>query len=152
MSKTLLLERMPSTELHTEGFLSFDREILATMERPWIEAETPGGKPYESCVPMGDYQLLPHKRPDGTKAFALTNPELGVYYLKQDVPAEGGRFLILIHIGNWVSDIVGCIAPGLAKGDSPTGRMVKYSSAAMQRLNWYVNSDDDVTLQIRWIV
>ncbi len=99
--KHLLLERKPTTHTETEGFLSFGKIILATIERPWIEADTPGGKPYESCVPDGMYTLRPHIRPDpnpdddkpGQSVVALINPALGVYYLKKtNNPAP------LIHI------------------------------------------------------
>ena len=53
---------------------------------------------------------------------------------KEDIPVgEIGRYLILIHVGNWVRDVVGCIAPALTqvidKDDEP---MVGSSSAAMR--------------------
>ena len=157
--KHLLLERKPTTHTETEGFLSFGKTILATVERPWIEADTPGGKPYESCVPDGLYRLRPHTRPDpdptddkpGQSVVALINPDLGVYYLEADMPAEGGRFLVLIHLGNWAHDVVGCIAPGLAKGASSRGPMVKSSRAAMGKLMSYLNGEE-AELEIRWIV
>lgn len=148
--KNLLLERKPTTASETEGFLSFGNEILATIERPWVDDGTPGGKPFESCIPDGVYELIPHVRPDGKQSVALVGEANGVYYLESDVPQEGGRYLILIHVGNWVNDIVGCIAPGLAKGSSNQGRMVKSSAAAMQKLLGYIDGDD-AQLTIRWI-
>ena len=150
--KDLLLERKPTTATETEGFLSFDKEILATMERPWIPADTPGGLPFESCIPDGIYKLIPHTRPDGKEVVALVNEELGVYYQKEDRPNGVGRYLILIHIGNWVSDIVGCVAPGLSKGDSARGPMVKNSAAAMRRLMDYLGDFEDARIVVRWIV
>jgi hypothetical protein len=148
--KNLLLERKPTTASETEGFLSFEKEILATIERPWIDDGTPGGKPFQSCIPDGKYDLVPHTRPDGKASLALLGPANGVYYAQGDVPPEGGRYLILIHVGNWVDDIVGCIAPGLAKGPSNQGPMVKSSSVAMKRILEYVDGDD-AQLTIRWI-
>ena len=149
--KRLLLERMPTTSIQTEGFLSFDKDIRATIERPWINDGSPGGKPNESCVPSGIYKLIPHERPGGAKVVALVNEDIGVYYLDEHRPDGKGRYLILIHIGNWVKDIVGCIAPGLAKQNSDQGRMVVSSKAAMGRVMDYINSED-AQLQIRWIV
>jgi len=148
--KNLLLERKPTTASETEGFLSFNKEILATIERPWVDDGTPGGKPFQSCIPDGVYELMPHTRPDGKASLALLGPANGVYYAQGDVPAEGGRYLILIHVGNWVDDIVGCIAPGLGKGPSSQGPMVKSSSVAMKRILDYVDGDD-AQLAIRWI-
>lgn len=153
--RNLLLERRPTTATETEAFLSFGDgptgEILATIERPWIPYDTPGGKPFESCVPDGVYDLIPHARPDGKQVVALVNPSLGVYYQKEDRPNGVGRYLILIHIGNWVTDIVGCIAPGLSFGASSRGRMVKSSANAMRRIMDYIDGDD-AQLTIRWIV
>ena len=119
----LLLERQPSTVDHTEGFLSFGDEILATIEQEWREHPdgNPGGENNNSCVPAGKYALLSHTRPDGKEVVALMNEDLGVYYLAGDRPDDKGRYLILCHIGNWVTDIVGCIAPGLSKGHLSTG-------------------------------
>lgn len=148
--KNLLLERLPTTPKYTEGFLSWRGGIVATMERPWIAANTPGGKPYESCVPAGVYKLRPHIRGDGKEVVALVNPALGVYYLEDDMPGEGGRFLILIHIANWVEDVVGCIGPGLWKQDSTKGRMVSSSKSAMKKIMEYIDGDE-AEIEIRQI-
>jgi len=152
--KRILLERPKglATNTHTQGFMSFDREILATIEQEWRPAVNgdPGGEPNNSCVPNGIYQLIPHTRPDLKQVVALVNEDLGVYYLDEHRADGKGRFLILIHIGNWVTDIIGCIAPGLSKGNSDQGRMVQSSSTAMSRLMDYINGEDAV-LEIRWI-
>lgn len=148
--KKLLLERLPTTPTHTEGFLSFAGAVLCTIERPWIEGDTPGGKPFESCVPAGVYKLRAHTRPDGKHVLALINESLGVYYLETDMPVEGGRFLILIHIANWVHNVVGCIGPGWWKTDSAKGRMVKSSGSAMKKIMKYVG-DDEAEIEIKWI-
>ena len=149
--KKLLLERRPTTANETEGFLSYDREILATIERPWIPHDTPGGKPFASCIPEGSYDVHYHERPGGDVVPCLINPLLGVHYLQEDVPDQGGRYLILIHSGNWSTDVVGCIAPGLSFGNSPQGPMVKSSKAAMGRLMDYLDGET-ATLDIRYIV
>ena len=158
--KHLLLERPRGLAAHdeTQGFLSFPSQMLATIERPWIEGLTPGGKPFESCVPDGVYQLRLHTRPDPDptddkppqEVVALINETLGVYYLEEDLPPEGGRFLILIHIANWSSNVVGCIGPGLGKADSADGPMVTSSKAAMKKVMDYIDGDS-AEIEIRWI-
>ena len=149
--KRLILERKASGPSETEGFLTLDgKGILATIERPWIDAQTPGGKPFQSCVPAGVYDLIPHTRPDGKDVVALVNPALGVHYLEDDVPPEGGRYLILIHVGNWATDVVGCIAPGRDHSTSGQGPMVKSSAASMKQIMDFVNGDD-AQIEIRWI-
>lgn len=149
--KHLLLERKPTTETETEGFLSFPLTVLATIEQEWRPNPTgaPGGTPFNSCVPVGVYQLRPHVH-HGKDVLALVNEDLGVYYLEENMPDAGGRFMVLIHTANWAHDVVGCIGPGLGKADSDQGPMVQSSSSAMKRIMEYVDGDDAV-LEIRWI-
>jgi hypothetical protein len=111
---------------------------LHTIERPWIPTQ-PGGEPEKSCVPAGQYELIPHARPNGDRTYALINPGLGVYYLAGDRPHGVGRYLILIHAGNWVKDVIGCIAPGTGKATSDIGPMVTHSRVAMTQLHNYIN-------------
>jgi hypothetical protein len=149
--KKLLLERKKSGEAETEGFLSFPGHVLATIEQEWRrDPSRPGGESNNSCVPVGIYRLRPHTRPDGRNVVALTNENLGVYYLEEDLPPEGGRFLILMHIANWSKDVVGCIGPGLGKAESDNGPMVTSSKAAMNLVMDYIDGDDAI-LEIRWI-
>lgn len=143
--KEILIERKPTTATHCESFLTLEGNgVLAGLERPWIENPTgaPGGKPFESCVPVGRYETRPHTRPDGAHVIALVNPAHGVYYLEDDVPDEGGRYLILLHVANWTAEIVGCLAPGLWHADSANGRMVSSSGKAMRRVMSYIDGDD----------
>ena len=146
--KHLLLERQSSGVAETQGFLSFPGTVLATIEQEWREdPDRPGGESNNSCVPAGIYRLIPHTRPDGKEVVALINETLGVYYLAEDMPPEGGRFLILMHIANWSKDVVGCIGPGLGKADGP---MVTSSKSAMKKVMDYIDGED-AELEIRWI-
>jgi len=143
--KRILIERKPSVVTHCESFLTLaGKAVLAGLERPWIEnpTGTAGGKPYESCVPVGVYETRPHTRGDGAEVVALINPDLGVYYVEDDMPDEGGRFLILLHKANWVHQIVGCCCPGLYHADSAKGRMVSSSAKAMRRVMQFIDGDD----------
>lgn len=131
----LLLERFAYTPTETEGRLWIDDErFVFTLERPWI-AGSKGGMPYKSCVPDGSYSLHEHTRPDGDVVFALRNPDLGVFYTEQEKGDRDGRFLILIHVGNWVADVVGCIAPGMGRGVGRGERMVTNSTRAMELIH-----------------
>ena len=75
---------------------------------------------------------------------------MGVYYLEDDLPPEGGRYLILMHIANWSHNVVGCIGPGLGKASHTDGPMVTSSKAAMNKIMDYIDGDD-AELEIRWI-
>lgn len=136
----LILERFSYLDDCTRGILYVGNQSFQTIERPWVRnPEAPGGKPFESCIPDGEYRLQGHTRPSGKKAFILSNEALGVYENQTDLPEEGkGRYLILIHVGNTVSDVVGCIAPGLTGID----RAVLESRKAMLKLHELLNGSE----------
>lgn len=128
---------------------------LCTLERPWFPGQ-PGGVPFASCVPDGTYQLERFTRPNGDLVLRLWNTDLGVYRHQGDVPEAGGRYLVLIHAGNWVRDIVGCIAPGLTRIIDDDGKpKVTPSRPAMDQImeafrldNPLTTAPIDTTLQI----
>lgn len=89
------------------------REYLNTLERPWLpNPEGPGGMQRLSCVPPGEYELIPHESMKYPKSFALVNDRLGVFHQHPNV-GKWGRTAILIHAGNTVADVIGCIALGM---------------------------------------
>ena len=131
----LELVRYAYTPTEVQGRLYTDDRVLWTIEKPWVPGESLGGEPFESCVPDGVYSFVHHDRADGTQTVALVNPDLGVWYRKEDRPAGVGRYLILIHAGNYSRDVVGCIAPGLGRTMHENSPMVTSSRAAMRNLN-----------------
>lgn len=138
--KELVLTRyyMPDCTL---GVMTGDDGLeLKTIERPWIQ-----NKGFESCVPEGDYLVLRDSRPAHSHTFNLVNEDLDVYRY----PTNGKRDSILIHTGNWVKDIVGCIAPGLAFAVMKGENAVTQSVAAYRMLNMYVGKDKEFNLTIR---
>lgn len=151
----LTLDRFSYSPTETEGILRAGPYELATIECPWIPAETRGGLPFRSCVPDGEYDLEPWTRPKGEEVYRLYNPDLGVYRSPQERPNGEGRYLILMHIANWVSDVRGCIAPGLHRAfliNRSMGRSepsVSNSGDAMKILNDLLGRDSIHTLRIR---
>lgn len=140
------LSRYAYTLTEVQGRFEAGDLTLQTIERPWISGDRPGGKPFESCVPDGDYELVPFERSNGDQVLALYNPDLGVYLHKSD---GEGRYAILIHVGNWSDDVVGCIAPGLGRSISNNRVMVTTSRAAMKKLSEVMPFDELHTLTIR---
>ena len=146
--KHLTLNRESPTATETRGRLSFADHVLYTIERPWIPS-APGGEPFYSCVPAGDYKLTQFTRPNGDTVVALSNAGLGVYFHQAERDQEGaGRYLILIHAANWADQVNGCIAPGLARGLNSRGPMVTQSRNAMEILMGYIAGDDDASISI----
>lgn len=130
----LLLERYCYSETETEGIMWLNaNEYVYTLERPW-RSGAPGGVSFESCVPDGSYELIPHQRPNGDNVFALRNPDHSVYYTKEERGSKPGRYLILIHPANYVEQVVGCIAPGMVRTIYDNKRMVANSREAMRKI------------------
>ena len=131
------LERFAYTETETQGRLTVDGFSVYTIEQPWREGPNPGGEPFRSCIPDGDYALVPFTRPNGDKTFAFVNEVLGVFLEPPDGP---GRYLCLLHPGNYVHDVQGCVAPGDAMLMRDGFMMVTASRKAfrniMERIPW----------------
>ena len=108
-----------------------DGTALCTLELPWKDnAED------VSCIPTGTYKVILARSPK----FGPNIPHV------LDVP---GRSDILIHPGNTVADITGCICPGLAR----THDSVRHSAAALAVLVQWLQSalmDGDVFLEISY--
>lgn len=144
--KRLTLVRESPTATEIRGRLEFNGQTLYTIERPWLPT-APGGKPFESCVPAGKYQLILHLRSNGDTVPALINAGLGVCYTRVDRVNGVGRYKVLIHSGNWVDDVVGCIAPGTGRTISNGKPMVTSSRKAMSRIMEYIG-DGPAELEI----
>lgn len=94
-----ILSRFTINERGTTGVLEIfhkSGEILfscPTLELPWRENQR-----NVSCIPVGVYVVVPH-----------TSKKFGKCFWIQDVPNRMG---ILIHSGNTIGDIRGCILVG----------------------------------------
>jgi hypothetical protein len=152
----LVLTRFAYTPENTQGSLRIEGTgiELYTIERPWIEHDQAGGRPFESCIPDGTYDLVPYRRRNGDKVFALVNADLGVYFTEAArIPdANGikhGRYKCLVHPGNYVDDVVGCIAPGTSRSIHSNRMMVGSSRAAMQQIMNLVPFERGSTIEIK---
>ena len=109
----MILTRFAYLDTCTLGWLEHAGSKFATIERPWLPSATgPGGTSRISCIPDGEYHVEPFSGLRFVDVFRLSNPALGIY--PDAIPAgQGwGRTSILIHPGNSVEDVVGCIAIG----------------------------------------
>lgn len=114
----LNLTRLSTSPDGTIGVLTYKLiPICYTLEEPWENNER-----NISCIPAGSYVCTPerHKRwPASTCIYRVNN-----------VPNRDG---ILIHPGNTLEDISGCILPGKSfKFQRPL--FLEYSSLALEHL------------------
>lgn len=106
----------------TLGRLHVGDIAIATLEEPWSpDPDGPGGQRrepgmYESCVPDGTYELVPHNGTRYSNVWCLVNPALGVYRWPTYIPPgqKWGRATILIHNGNTLDHTEGCVLVGLS--------------------------------------
>ncbi len=110
------LTRLFHEDKQTIGRLNYGfNQIFYTLELPWKDNQR-----RISCIPKGIYTVVKHK-----------SPTFGPSFWIKDVP---GRSEILIHKGNYHSNTLGCILPGLKLADinGDGYRDVTYSSSAMR--------------------
>lgn len=131
------LKRFSYSDTETEGVLHVGDRQFATIEKPWVPNPNGarGGKPFESCIPDGLYALSPWVRPSGERCWIISQASNGVYKHPSDLPGpDSGRYLCLIHAGNFAADVVGCVAPGLTRRPISNRFAVRDSNAAMREL------------------
>ena len=119
-----MLERQEFSRDWIIGSFYYDGEFICySLERPWLN-----NKPFESCVPEGDYELKYHRYKGKLDTFALVGETVSHF------PSNKQRNLILIHPANKVHELQGCIATGMTKL-SGEGRMVKSLDAHKKLMN-----------------
>ncbi len=103
--RTIHLDRILMTSTFTLGkvLVTGDHGVelfeCVSLELPWR-----GNQPHTSCIPDGRYPI----RMEWSPSFSMTLWEL------KDVP---GREEVKIHAANYVTQLRGCIAPGLSAVD-----------------------------------
>lgn len=120
-------------KLTTDGFESL------TVEREWLD-----NKSFKSCIPAGDYTLVPHKFRGRYDTFALTG--YGVSHYNQ---SDFERYAIVIHPANVQSDLAGCIAPGSSRGFLKGQYAVLNSTNTTDKLMKLLRSKPNETHAIR---
>ncbi|AUR95369.1 hypothetical protein NVP1239O_25 [Vibrio phage 1.239.O._10N.261.52.F6] len=101
------------------------------LERPWYN-----NKPSVSCIPEGTYKLTPHDSPTFGYCYILEAETLGVGKHK------GLRTHILIHKGNTIDDVKGCLVPGVDFGVVNGKWAVVNSTKAFNDLMTEFNGDN----------
>jgi hypothetical protein len=104
------LERFCYSPMGTFGTLEIKttRETFKcfTVERPWENNE-----PMRSCIPEGDYKLVWYNSPRFGRTVAVVGNSVSLF-----PDPKYKRSAILIHSGNTMDDVLGCISPGEALG------------------------------------
>ncbi len=102
----LILTRLGGTSRGTIGILEGGGLELWTIEQPWRE-----NRPFQSCIPIGEYTLAPYDSDKFPGCYAVTG---GCVSLEPDHRKERNK--ILFHVANTMKDVVGCIGVGTHGG------------------------------------
>lgn len=123
------IQREPSTPDGTLGEWMDEKgnHICYTVELPWADNETD-----KSCIPCGNYKVIPHNSPAHPNVWEITN-----------VPGRSG---ILIHAGNSEKDVLGCIAVGDSQGEIKGLPAVFNSVSTLNKLRGELPSDFILTI------
>lgn len=98
----MILRRFRSDDVGTFGTLELNGHLFFTVEKPWKD-----NKPFESCVPEGEYSLVPHNSNKYGDVLALVGETVS-HYKDPDFK----RYACLIHTANYPKDVEGCIGLG----------------------------------------
>jgi hypothetical protein len=103
-----------------------------SLELPWLDNQK-----YISCIPKGSYKAKKHN-----------SPKFGECLWIQDVP---GRSEILIHKGNYYTDILGCVLIGTGLGYINKDGIVDVtnSKVAVGELLSYLKEVDGIMIEIK---
>lgn len=170
MTNKLILTRLGSAQLpmippdqfrdRTLSIMQVGYTPLNVIERAWIGVQHPRpdeghklwSKPFQSCVPLGEYELVLRDSPAHGKRWHFVNEERGIYLEKSDCPDlddEGEpvntRYSCMFHPANYWRDVVGCAGMGMALVNfgmygSQKGWGVSSSRAATAILEQYLGS------------
>jgi hypothetical protein len=86
----------------TFGKLDIGVHTYYTVERPWANNE-----PFVSCIPAGEYVLVPHQSDKFGGTYALIGETVS-----QFPDPNHKRYACLIHAANWPEEVQGCIGVG----------------------------------------
>lgn len=100
------LERFAYTPWGVFGRLVYGDFRAFTVERPWLN-----NKARESCIPDGEYDLQWYNSPKFGPTWAVIGGDITLF----PTPTSS-RSAILIHKGNTMDDLLGCIALGSTLG------------------------------------
>jgi hypothetical protein len=147
MHVTIIRNNALSSNTGTFGRLLVDDGLFcATCEQPWND-----NMEGASCIPEGDYDLIPFESPAHGHTFVFHNPALNIYGTPAMMPAGvHGRSLCEIHNANWPFQLKGCVAVGNRVIDiEPHGRGVDASVATFSMLMGRLGSAMGLTATIR---
>jgi len=134
-------------DLYVDGI-----RYCSTLEQPWVPIdEGLGGKPYESCVPTGEYKLVKYHSKKYGDCFLMVSYANEVHAFEDDMLHQKQRFgCIFAHRGSYVNNFQGCIGLGVdykLLGEEMGITKTRFTCEKLMHLFYQDNVDK---LTIRW--
>ena len=111
------------------------------IECPWRD-----NKVSVSCIPGGEYDLVPHSSDKYGEVWAFVGGTVSHYYEKN----KSERYACLIHVANYASQLQGCLALGVDAGSNDGVPAVWNSRKAIESLRRHFGDRTNLTASIRW--
>jgi len=93
------IQRLSYSRTETMGIMRINNLRFFTLELPWLDNQK-----NISCIPTGEYNYIKRVSP-------------GKGYEVIELVGVPGRRFIQVHLGNYTSQILGCILPGTGLKD-----------------------------------
>ena len=120
---------------------------LSGIECPWRD-----NKPAGSCIPGGDYGLVPHNSDRFPNVWAFVGGTVAHY--PDSMNEDQTRYACLIHSANYAHQIFGCLAVGISDGETEhNGSMIPAvwnSRDVVNALREHLGTTVSHTAHIRW--
>jgi hypothetical protein len=116
-------------------------ETYFGIECPWKD-----NQPSISCIPGGDYDLVPHLSDKYGDSWAFVGGTVSHYY--DDGQSE--RYACLIHPANYARQLQGCLAIGIGAGVNNGVPAVWNSRKALKSLGDHLDRSVLHTVSIQW--
>lgn len=143
-NKEVILERFAHTPHGVFGRLIVGDVSVFTVERPWLN-----NKQKESCIPEGTYPLRLRFSP------VVQRSSQGAFNDGWEIGEVPNRTFIMIHPGNNMYDVIGCVAVGLDLGFIRTSRSPKAmwavtdSQAAFKKVMAALDKENEWEIVVR---
>lgn len=128
----------------TVGVLELQDTLWYTMEQPWRN-----NLPFKSCIPVGEYQLIPWESYKYGECFIAVNEELNVFHSEASPgrPSDGRFKCLYFHRGNYPNSFKGC--GGIGYSYKPSLDMITNTRKACKIVNKTIHDEGSYILRIK---
>lgn len=125
---------------------------LYTKEKIWnVMNAWPYGKPIDSCIPNGEYQLIRQYSPlNKSQEIFLYNPGNGVYVGSSDRAAATNRYGCILTYQDIANIGEGCIQVGMELAQKDGKRSLVKTVNAYKLLRSWIDNKNETQIKITW--